>query len=61
MIKQVYMLIIVFIWTLLCIYGTYDNTVKSAEICTIDGGYEVIYHNTGDIFTYEVDNVRQMK
>ena len=44
--------IIIFIWTLACIYGTYDNTVRSAEIKETETGYEVTYHNTGDIFEY---------
>lgn len=44
--------IIIFIWTLVCIYGTYNNTVKSAEIKIVEGGYEVTYHNTGHTYEY---------
>ena len=41
------------IWTLLCIYGTYYNTVENAELTTVtDGGYEIMYHNTDDVFSY---------
>lgn len=50
--KTIITSIIIFIWTLVCIYGTYDNTVKSAEIHATATGYEVTYHNTGDIFEY---------
>lgn len=41
------------VWTLLCIYGTYYNTVEHAELTTItDERYEITYHNTGDVFSY---------
>lgn len=43
---------IIFAWTLACIYGTYDNTVKSAEIHATATGYEVTYHNTGHTYEY---------
>lgn len=40
-------------WSLLCIYGTYYNTVEHAEITSIsDTKYEITYHNTGDVFEY---------
>ena len=39
----------------MCIYGTYDNTVKSAEIHQTSYGYEVTYHNTGEVHIYELD------
>lgn len=41
------------VWTLMCIYGTYDNTVKSAEVQQTSDGYEITYHNTGDTFSYK--------
>lgn len=42
------------IWTLMCIYGTYNNTVKNAELVSYENGvYEIEYHNTGDIMRYE--------
>ena len=50
--KTIITTIIIFTWTLMCIYGTYDNTVKSAEIKATKTGYEVTYHNTGDTFEY---------
>ena len=42
-------------WTLMCIYGTYDNTIKSAEPRAIEGGYEIEYHNTGQICVYQIE------
>lgn len=40
-------------WSLLCIYSTYYNTVEHAEITAIsENGYEITYHNTGDVFSY---------
>lgn len=48
------LLVIVWIaWTLACVYGTYNNTVKHAELISHSNGeYEILYHNTGDIFNY---------
>lgn len=40
------------IWTLICIYGTYYNTINSVEVAAIEEGYEILYCNTGDIYTY---------
>ena len=51
--KWIYGTIVFMVWTLLCIYGTYDNTVKSAEVQVTSDGYEITYHNTGDTFLYE--------
>lgn len=44
----------------MCIYGTYDNTVKSAEIHQIPGGYEVTYHNTNQTYLYNVDSCEEL-
>lgn len=41
------------VWTLLCIYGTYNNTVKHASLVSHENGqYEIEYQNTGDIMIY---------
>ena len=45
--------IIWLVWSLMCIYGTYNNTVKQMEIHTIESGYEVIFHNTEEVHYYE--------
>lgn len=50
--KTIITTIIIFTWTLACIYGTYDNTVRSAEIKATETGYEVTYHNTGHTYEY---------
>lgn len=51
--KKIGIFIAFMIWTLACIYGTYWNTVENAELTTMtDGGYEITYHNTGDVFSY---------
>lgn len=51
--KSVYIIILV-LWTALCICGTYLSTIKSVEInLTPEGYYEVTYHNTGSIHIYE--------
>ena len=45
---------IIFAWTLLCIYGTYNNTVKHAHIVSDNGNtYIIQYDNTGDVYEYE--------
>lgn len=54
MFKTIVTTIIIFVWTLMCVYGTYWNTIKSAEIHTIECGYEVVYHNTGETHIYEL-------
>lgn len=42
------------VWTLMCVYGTYNNTVRNAHIVSDNGAtYEIQYDNTGDIMTYE--------
>ena len=52
--KKVGIFIGFMLWTLLCIYGTYWNTVKCAEMTAIsEKGYEITYHNTGEVYTYE--------
>lgn len=51
--KTIITSIVIFVWTLLCIYGTYDNTVKNAQIKCVDGGYEVTYMNTHEIHFYQ--------
>ena len=41
------------IWTLLCIYGTYWNTVDNAEVTfTSASTYEITYWNTGHTYEY---------
>ena len=53
-IKDVVLWIAFFCWSLILIYGTYHNTVGSAEVRSIgNGGYEVTYHNTGEVHFYE--------
>lgn len=51
--KRVGMFIGFIIWTLLCIYGTYWNTIENAEPRAIENGYEIEYHNTGEIHYYQ--------
>lgn len=51
--KTIFTSIVIFIWTLICIYGTYDNTIKNAQIKSVDGGYEVTYMNTHETHFYE--------
>ena len=50
--KTLVILIAWVVWTLMCVYGTYNNTVKSAEPRTVEGGYEITFTNTGEIHTY---------
>ena len=50
--KKIILWMAFIIWTLLCIYGTYNNTVKSASVREIEEGYEVTYGNTGEIHIY---------
>lgn len=40
-------------WTIICIYGTYMSTIKSAQPMAIEGGYEITYGNTGATHIYE--------
>ena len=52
--KQVALWVAFFCWSLILIYGTYHNTVVSAEVRAVEnGGYEITYHNTGEIHYYE--------
>ena len=51
--KKAGMFIGFIIWTLLCIYGTYYNTIENAEIKAVNNGYEVLYKNTGEIHYYQ--------
>ena len=53
MIKNIVATLIIALWTVVCIYGTYHNTVRSAEVRPIEDGYEIEYHNTGQIYTYK--------
>jgi len=46
-------IILWFAWSLLCIYGTYNNTVKLMEIHTVENGYEVYFPNTEEVHYYE--------
>lgn len=50
--KKIILFGIWIIWTLLCIYGTYNNTVKSAQPKAVEGGYEITYGNTGNTYSY---------
>jgi len=52
--KQILTIAIFAVWTLAVIYGTYNNTVRNAEVNKVNGGYEITYHNTGEIHFYEV-------
>ena len=52
MVDKIIALVALVVWTLVCIYGTYDNTVKSASVTVVEGGYEVTYGNTGEIHFY---------
>ena len=45
--------IAVYVWSLLCIYGTYNNTVQNAQIVTVSDGYVVTYANTGEMHYYK--------
>ena len=54
--KYVIGTILFVLWTLGCVYGTYNNTVSHAHVLGATTSYEIQYDNTGDIFTYDVDN-----
>ena len=41
------------LWTFICIYGTYYNTIEHAHVVGMQGNYEIQYDNTGDVFVYE--------
>ena len=45
-------------WTILCIYGTYNNTIKSASVREVEDGYEITYGNTGEIHLYDKEEAR---
>ena len=52
--KQLLIMLVFAVWTLVCIYGTYWNTVKHAEVVSVtENGYEICYNNTGEIYTYK--------
>ena len=51
--KALIKMVVFFIWTLICIYGSYNNTVRLMEIHTVGNGYEVIFHNTDEVHYYE--------
>ena len=51
--KQIVAGIGLVVWTLLCIYGTYNNTVKSASVTKVGNGYEITFWNTGEVHYYE--------
>lgn len=42
------------LWSLMLIYGTYNNTVRNAHVVGATGSYQIQYDNTGDIMDYEV-------
>ena len=52
--KHLIVMLFVAIWTLVCIYGTYWNTIKHAELISVtENEYEILYGNTGEIYTYK--------
>lgn len=52
MIKRLMLVVAFVVWTYVCIYGTYDNTVKYASVASVEGGYEVTFGNTGEVHYY---------
>lgn len=52
-IKGVIITLAIVVWTLMCIYGTYNNTVQNAQIKTVSDGYVVTYANTGECHHYK--------
>ena len=51
--KKIILTVAFIIWTFLCIYGTYYNTVENAEVTAINAEtYEITFWNTGDVFEY---------
>lgn len=40
------------IWTYLCIYSTYWNTVEHASPKKVGDVYEITYYNTGETHVY---------
>ena len=53
-IKYIVYTTLIIVWTLACIYGTYNNTVRHAHIVSDNGNtYTIQYDNTGDVFVYE--------
>lgn len=51
--KVLIKILALFIWTLMCIYGSYNNTVRLMEIHTVGSGYEVYFPNTDETHYYE--------
>lgn len=41
------------VWSLMLIYGTYNNTVRHAHVIGATGTYQIQYDNTGDIMDYK--------
>ena len=51
--KKMVIILALVIWTAVCICGTYMSTVRSAQPMVIEGGYEITYGNTGEIYIYK--------
>ena len=51
--KHLIVMLVVAIWTLACIYGTYWNTVKHAVPVATETGYEITFGNTGETYSYK--------
>lgn len=51
--KKIILTVAFIIWTLLCIYGTYWNTIENAEPKKVGNVYEITYHNTGEVHIYD--------
>lgn len=50
--KRAVLIIGFIIWTIICIYGTYISTIKSAEMAVLEEGYTITYHNTNQTYIY---------
>lgn len=51
--KQLGTILAVILWTLICVYSTYWNTVEHAEMTAISKThYEITYGNTGEVYVY---------
>lgn len=51
--KHLIVMLVVAVWTLACIYGTYWNTVKHAVPVATETGYEITFGNTGETYSYK--------
>ena len=50
---KMYVVGVVFVlWTLMCVYGTYYNTVQHAHLIGADAPYQIEYDNTHEIHDY---------